>query len=70
MQTLATPCLYRDMEISGEFLCDRFLGMLTSHPGLTSIRTLRIVRPYSQKPGFLCRQELSDAICCLLSAIP
>jgi hypothetical protein len=74
MQTLATPLLYRDMEIVGDFLVDHYLGLIMdSHPGLPSVRTLRILRPCPGLDSGTYDRDSQDtvaAIHCLLSAIP
>jgi len=47
LNLIATPYLYRKMEVTGEFLdSDRFTTAITTkNPGLPSVKTVRIVHP-------------------------
>ena len=66
MNAIATPCLYRKMEITGQFLrSDGFATAITTrNPGLASVKTVRIVCPYSTS------SKIGREICLLHSAIP
>jgi len=66
LNTLATPHLYRKMEVTGEFLdSDRFAAAITTkNPGLPSVKTVRIVHPYPRSA------RIGRAACLLLSTIP
>jgi hypothetical protein len=68
LNKIATPYLYQNMEITGEFLStDRFSATITQkHPGLPSVKTVRVVRPSSFRPS----SDFTRAACLLLSTIP
>ncbi|GAB7327215.1 hypothetical protein MBLNU13_g11116t1 [Cladosporium sp. NU13] len=66
LNAIATPYLYRKMEITGEFLdSDRFkTAITTKSPGLPSVKTVRIVHHYPRSG------RIGQAACLLLSKIP
>jgi predicted thioesterase len=71
MQTIATPYLYRNMEIACKFLGQRYLDRITkARYGLQSVRTLRIVHSWTMKSSISNKRRVSNAIWSLLSAIP
>jgi hypothetical protein len=71
LQTIATSCLYRDMEIVCKFLGQHYLDRIKkARPGMRSVRTLRIVRPWTMGSSIPNKKKLLNAICSLLSAIP
>lgn len=66
LNVVATPYLYRKMEITGQFMRgDRFKAATTTrNPGLASVNTVRIVCPYSTS------SKIGQEACLLLSTIP
>jgi len=70
---IATPYLYRKMEVTGEYLdSDQFIATITkTHPGLPSVKTVRVVRPF---PRLKIAQQLAEksitALCRLHATIP
>jgi hypothetical protein len=67
LQVVATPYLYRNMEINWVFLSKRYVSQpAKAHLGLSSVRILRIVGPYIMRYGTR-YGALIDEVCQLLS---
>jgi hypothetical protein len=66
LNAIATPYLYRKMEITGVFLdSDRFTAaIMPGNRGLPNVKTVRIVHPYPRSA------RIGRAACRLLSTIP